>query len=27
VTRLEADLEITPSTETVDLFHALTRPA
>lgn len=27
VARLETDLEITPSAETVDLFHALTRPA
>jgi DNA-binding SARP family transcriptional activator len=27
VARLDADLEITPSAETVDLFHTLTRPA
>ena len=27
VTRLETDLEVTPSAETVDLFRALTRPA
>jgi DNA-binding SARP family transcriptional activator len=27
VARLDADLEITPSVETVDLFHALTRQA